>query len=57
MPHDTVIRPAKLWNDTESAPEADALVERLGAESWADACGSVPVAVVHDHEAGVARGP
>ncbi len=42
--HDAVIRPAKLWNDTESAPDADALVERLGAESWARACGSVPVA-------------
>jgi xylulokinase len=41
---DTVIRPAKLWNDTESAPQADALVERLGAEGWARACGSVPVA-------------
>ena len=39
-----VIRPAKLWNDTESAPEAAALVERLGAATWADATGSVPVA-------------
>ena len=39
-----VLRPAKLWNDTESAPDADRLVERLGAARWADTCGSVPVA-------------
>lgn len=39
-----VIRPAKLWNDTESADDADALVATLGAEAWAVACGSVPVA-------------
>ncbi|MBX3314095.1 MAG: xylulokinase [Actinobacteria bacterium] len=39
-----VLRPAKLWNDTESAPDATALVDRLGAEAWAAACGSVPVA-------------
>jgi xylulokinase len=38
------LRPAKLWNDTESAPEARDLVGRLGAEAWAQACGSVPVA-------------
>jgi xylulokinase len=38
------LRPAKLWNDTESAPDADALVAALGAEAWAAACGSVPVA-------------
>ena len=38
------MRPAKLWNDTTSAPQAAALVERLGAEAWANACGSVPVA-------------
>ena len=38
------LRPAKLWNDTTSAPQAAALVERLGAETWATACGSVPVA-------------
>jgi xylulokinase len=40
----TVIRPAKLWNDTESAPQAEALVSAFGAQRWADACGSVPVA-------------
>lgn len=39
-----VLRPAKLWNDTESAPEAAALVADLGAEAWAERCGSVPVA-------------
>jgi len=37
-------RPAKLWNDTESAPEAKRLVEAIGADRWARACGSVPVA-------------
>ena len=38
------LRPAKLWNDTESAPQAAALVDRLGPEVWARACGSVPTA-------------
>ncbi len=38
------LRPAKLWNDTESAPEAAALVAALGPEAWARAAGSVPVA-------------
>lgn len=42
--HGEVLRPAKLWNDTESAPDADDLVAELGAEKWAAACGSVPVA-------------
>ena len=40
----SAVHPAKLWNDTESAPEARALVERLGAHEWAAATGSVPVA-------------
>jgi xylulokinase len=39
-----VIRPAKLWNDTESARQASALVEKIGPTSWADTTGSVPVA-------------
>jgi xylulokinase len=41
-----VLRPAKLWNDTESAADAAALVDALpgGAAAWARACGSVPVA-------------
>src|SRR5204862_4322948 len=38
------LRPAKLWNDTESAPEAAALVDRFGPQWWAAKCGSVPVA-------------
>ena len=37
------LRPAKLWNDTESALDAEALVAELGAAGWAAACGSVPV--------------
>src|SRR4029079_16470810 len=40
----TPVRPAKLWNDIESAPEAAPLVERLGAARWASTCGSVPAA-------------
>lgn len=40
---DTVIRPAKLWNDTTSSPEAQELVERLGPAEWAHRAGSVPV--------------
>jgi xylulokinase len=41
-----VLRPAKLWNDTESAPDAAWLIAQLetGAGGWAEACGSVPVA-------------
>jgi xylulokinase len=39
-----VIRPAKLWNDTTSAPQAAALRDRIGAEAWAERCGLVPVA-------------
>lgn len=40
-----VVRPALLWNDTRSAPDADDLVRELGGpEAWADAVGSVPVA-------------
>jgi len=41
-----VIRPAKLWNDTETAPDAGWLLKQLpgGAADWAAAMGSVPVA-------------
>ncbi len=54
-------RPAKLWNDTTSSPQADALVAALGAERWATVTGSVPVAAftvtklawVAEHEPGV----
>jgi xylulokinase len=39
------VHPAKLWNDTESASDADRLIEQLGGPAaWADAVGSVPVA-------------
>ena len=41
---DAVVRPAKLWNDTESAPDAGWLRKQLDDESWAQACGSVPLA-------------
>jgi len=40
----TPVRPAKLWNDTTSAPEAEELTRRLGPGGWAEACGSVPTA-------------
>ncbi|MFN8023312.1 MAG: xylulokinase [Acidimicrobiales bacterium] len=41
-----VLRPAKLWNDTESAPDAGWLRKQLpeGAAAWAQAVGSVPTA-------------
>jgi xylulokinase len=41
----SVVRPALLWNDTRSAPQAAGLVAELGGpEVWADGVGSVPVA-------------
>lgn len=40
-----VVRPALLWNDTRSAPDAADLIAELGgATAWAQAVGSVPVA-------------
>jgi xylulokinase len=42
--HGDVIRPALLWNDIRSASAAADLVVELGAATWADAVGSVPVA-------------
>ncbi len=41
-----VLRPAKLWNDTESAADSAWLLGRLegGRDGWAAAVGSVPVA-------------
>jgi xylulokinase len=44
-----VVRPAILWNDVRSAPQAAALVEEfggpdVGSRYWAAAVGSVPVA-------------
>ncbi len=48
-----VVRPALLWNDTRSAPDAADLVRELGdgdaevgARRWAEAVGSVPVASI-----------
>ncbi len=40
------LRPAKLWNDTQSAADARWLLDQLPgrAADWARACGSVPVA-------------
>ncbi|GGO93971.1 xylulokinase [Wenjunlia tyrosinilytica] len=38
------VRPALLWNDIRSAPQAAALVEWLGAGEWARRTGSVPTA-------------
>src|SRR4051794_34390972 len=41
----TVVRPALLWNDVRSAPQARALVEELGGPAvWATRAGSVPLA-------------
>jgi xylulokinase len=38
-----VIRPAMLWNDVKSAPQAAELVQELGGPAvWAARCGSVP---------------
>jgi xylulokinase len=45
--HGQVVRPALLWNDTRSAKAADDLIAELGpdgAQAWAQAVGSVPVA-------------
>jgi xylulokinase len=39
-----VVRPALLWNDTRSAPQARRLVGERGGRWWAGATGSVPVA-------------
>jgi len=42
---DRLVRPALLWNDTRSAPDAEDLIEELGGPgAWADAVGTVPVA-------------
>jgi xylulokinase len=38
------VRPAKLWNDTTSAPQAERLVLELGSAQWAALTCSVPVA-------------
>lgn len=38
------LRPAMLWNDTRAAQDAEALIESLGRERWAEIVGVVPVA-------------
>jgi xylulokinase len=40
----SVIRPAKLWNDTTSAPEMVWLLDQLPSAEWARRTGSVPTA-------------
>lgn len=45
-PAGAVLRPAKLWNDTESAPQAAELVRKVGAAKWARTVGVVPVAAI-----------
>jgi len=39
-----VVRPALLWNDLRAAPAAADLRAELGARTWAEAVGSVPLA-------------
>jgi xylulokinase len=41
---DQIIRPAKLWNDTESTSEARELVAKLGPAEWVRRTGIVPKA-------------
>lgn len=42
-----VVRPALLWNDTRSAPAAQALIEETGGPAyWAETTGTVPVASI-----------
>jgi xylulokinase len=36
-----VIRPAKLWNDTQSATQSEALIENYGKEFWIEKVGSL----------------
>lgn len=39
---DRALRPAKLWNDTESATQAHELCRKVDPEEWARLTGSVP---------------
>ena len=49
------VHPALLWNDVRSPRRsAEALVERLGAKTWAERVGSVPGASLHGGEVGLA---
>ncbi|MGA8115944.1 MAG: FGGY family carbohydrate kinase, partial [Actinocatenispora sp.] len=40
----TPVRPALLWNDVRSAPQAARLTAEYGARHWAESIGLVPVA-------------
>ena len=40
--HDEPLRPAKLWNDTEAAPDAERLLAALPAAAWVARTGSIP---------------
>jgi xylulokinase len=42
--HFEPVRAAKLWNDTESAPDSQWLREQLPDAEWAQRCGSIPLA-------------
>ena len=45
--HGELVRDALLWNDNRSASDAvDLMIELGGAEAWAEAVGSVPVAAM-----------
>ena len=64
-----VIRDAMLWNDTSSAPQAAALIDKLGAapaegdepddvtargkQRWVKAVGSSPRRLLHADQGGV----
>lgn len=39
---DRPVRPAKLWNDTTSAPQSERLIRAQSPAAWANICGSVP---------------
>ena len=41
---DVVIRPAKLWNDTTSAPQLERLRLEIGEQQWISSVGSLPTA-------------
>lgn len=42
--HGEVIRPALLWNDLRSAPQAQQLIDHFGADRLVELTGSLPVA-------------
>ncbi|WP_298750150.1 FGGY family carbohydrate kinase [uncultured Serinicoccus sp.] len=41
-----VVRPAKLWNDTTSAPQARSMLDSRGAAWWANQVGLLPSAAI-----------